>query len=937
MMKFKLVTQTPTQRPTRRAAWFASLCIYAWLSNPTFLYAQANAPAEPAVATQAASLTAIQSTMRRAVAIPDWVKLKEIKPQKLKSVYAMSMPLFDTQIYLDKSSTVFNRHIYTATQTAMLSRVANHDIVYFPEYQTLAIHRIRIVRGEEVIDKTNSATIKLLQQEQALNSGIMTGAVNATVLVDDVRVNDELEICYSIQGDNPVFAGKYATTKIWDYAYAIGQKHLSINYPKDEFLQFRVSGPGDTNLVKQEKIDGSRKTLAWGAQQLAPIEFESDVPTEMEQFRTLQFTQYRNWQEVAKWADDLFVSKVNSGLMQQLVADISNYPDTETRIAKALEYVQNEVRYLSLSLGESSHRPAQPDEVLKRRFGDCKDKSLLLVSLLRALNIQAYPVLINSSGHSALDKKLASPTLFDHAIVVIKFAGKNYYLDPTRTSQYGQLDHLGQSHHGASVLIVDAQSKGLEKVDNNWRNNSLSKRIETVTLEDWTKPVILQVQQIYNGTQAEVMRYYLGLQTKEQIKKMFASTVFKTYPHAEVWREPVVNDDRKLNTISVEHSYKVRDFFTSYPDYWTFKYAASNFRERFHSAISAQRRYPLKVDRAPAQMHYQFILNLPEGFDGNYQPRFTQVDDAAFQASETLRFTGRKLSLDLQLAIANEQVELAQLEHYTQATKTLSNLVEATLTLRKTDVKANAARLLLDASSRQKLVESSAAAVTRLTEEIAKNTDNSMLLCERGLAYVKLRKLNDAKKDLLNLQGLKSDDSRFLKCRAHLHFMLTDFKAALADLQGLSGLDAGYTEIRALSLGQLGRWREAQQIFKQLYATQSEESAKQRYFLLSYFSAKKAGLSIADAEPFPGEGWMASLYAVLIGEKSEEQLLRQLYQAPSDQLDPMLAQSYFMLGALQAPRMTKIKARAYLQRALDKFPADSLLLPLARVEIEKPF
>lgn len=892
----------------------------------------------PAASTtrQEMNLSALQATMSRAVAFPEWVILDDVKPQKLKTTYALSMPLYDTQIFLDKTSTVFNRHVYTATQAAMLTRVANHEIVYFPEYQKLAIHRIRILRGNEVIDKTTNATIKLLQQEQAMNSGIMTGAVNATILIDDIRVNDEVEICYSIQGDNPVFAGKYAATKNWDFVYAVGQKHLSINYPKDQFMQYRVSGPGDTNLVKQEKTEAGRKILRWSANQLAAIEFEAHVPLTVEQYRTLQFSQYRNWNDVARWADDLFVSKSSSPLLQQLVASLAKLENDEARVRKALEYVQNEIRYLSLSLGESSHRPAQPDEVLQRRFGDCKDKSLLLVSLLRQLNIEAYPVLINSSGHPALDKKLASPTLFDHAIVVVRLAGKEYYLDPTRTAQYGQLEQLGQTHHGASVLVVDGQSFALERVENNWRANSLSKRVETVSVDDWSKPVKFQVEQFYNGVQAELMRHYLGLQTKEQIRKMFATTVFKTYPHAEALREPVINDDRQANTLTISHSYSVRDFFTNYADHWTFKYSASNFRERFHPVISAQRRYPLRVERLPALMQYQLNLNLPEGFDANYQPRQSQISDSAFKASEVIRFSGRKLSVEVELAIANDSVDVAQLEAYTLATKNLSGFVEANLRLLKTDIKGSATRLLLDPSAKQKLTESSSAAVIRLTDEIAKNSDNSKAHCERGLAYASLRKLNDAKKDLNAVLGFKTTDSALIKCRVQLHFMLADFKSALADLQGLSELEPRLTEIRALSLAQSNRWREASQLYSQLYQKEVDEQTKQSYFLFAYFCAQKAGLKLPELSSFPGDGWLASLYAVLQGEKAEEQLFREIHQGPSTSVDAMLAQSYFMLGSLQTNRMNKMRARAYLQRALDKFPGDSLLLPLVRTEVEKP-
>ena len=60
----------------------------------------------------------------------------------------------------------------------------------------------------------------------------------------------------------------------------------------------------------------------------------------------------------------------------------------------ALQFVQNKIRYVSLSFGSNAYHPHHPDEVLQNRYGDCKDKSLLLLSLLRAAGIQAWPALV---------------------------------------------------------------------------------------------------------------------------------------------------------------------------------------------------------------------------------------------------------------------------------------------------------------------------------------------------------------------------------------------------------------------------------------------------------------------------------------------------------------------------------------------------------------
>src|SRR5690606_28080296 len=51
-------------------------------------------------------------------------------------------------------------------------------------------------------------------------------------------------------------------------------------------------------------------------------------------------------------------------------------------VKEATDFVQNEVRYMGVEVGEYSHRANKPEKVFDQRYGDCKDKSVLLSALL---------------------------------------------------------------------------------------------------------------------------------------------------------------------------------------------------------------------------------------------------------------------------------------------------------------------------------------------------------------------------------------------------------------------------------------------------------------------------------------------------------------------------------------------------------------------------
>jgi transglutaminase-like putative cysteine protease len=63
----------------------------------------------------------------------------------------------------------------------------------------------------------------------------------------------------------------------------------------------------------------------------------------------------------------------------------------------AVEKLNREIRYTGIEFAEASVVPRTPAEVLKRKFGDCKDKAALAVALLRAAGIEAHVALLLSS------------------------------------------------------------------------------------------------------------------------------------------------------------------------------------------------------------------------------------------------------------------------------------------------------------------------------------------------------------------------------------------------------------------------------------------------------------------------------------------------------------------------------------------------------------
>ena len=157
---------------------------------------------------------------------------------------------------------------------------------------------------------------------------------------------------------------------------------------------------------------------------------------------------------MARWAKPLY--RVPASLdrpLQSVVERIARAePSPAGRMLAALRLVQGEVRYLGVEIGQNSHAPNPPALVFARRFGDCKDKTLLTLTLLQHLGIEARAALVNTDLQRGVADQLPNPGAFDHVLVRAHVDGKTWWIDPTRRVQNAD---LARDRYGNPFIEVE--------------------------------------------------------------------------------------------------------------------------------------------------------------------------------------------------------------------------------------------------------------------------------------------------------------------------------------------------------------------------------------------------------------------------------------------------------------------------------------------------
>ncbi len=177
-------------------------------------------------------------------------------------------------------------------------------------------------------------------------------------------------------------------------------------------------------------------TYTWELRELAPIEPEvasprvssmapriaiSYAPAQGAAPATIGARNFTNWTEVSRWYSEL--SDPQAAPDETVAAkarELTAGAQTElARIQAIARYVQS-LQYISIQIGVGRFRPHSAAEVMAKRYGDCKDKANLMRALLKAVGIEAFPVLIYSGDQTYVREEWASPSQFNHCIVAVK-------------------------------------------------------------------------------------------------------------------------------------------------------------------------------------------------------------------------------------------------------------------------------------------------------------------------------------------------------------------------------------------------------------------------------------------------------------------------------------------------------------------------------------
>ncbi|HWU14970.1 MAG TPA: DUF3857 domain-containing transglutaminase family protein [Caulobacter sp.] len=377
----------------------------------------------------ATSAFAQSQEIRRGPA-PAWAVASSPMPVPETATGAVFFRRQDAEIHLsDKGQAQYLGYRIRILQPSAL-QLGNISIAWDPSGGAPIVHGIKVFRDEQVIDVLKDATFEVLRREDQLEAAKLDGMLTAVLRVPDLRVGDELEVELTTFQRNPALGTNQSGLLLLGPSPSPGRYRLGLSWDEGHKPDLKMTA--DMTAAKQSSERAVEFRFDNPPLQSAPTE----APIRYQWQRVVEYSDFHDWAALSRHFAPLYATAStlapDSSLKLEAARLRAAHASPLDRASAALKLVQQNVRYIYVGLNGGNLVPVSADETWKRRYGDCKGKTVLLLALLRELGIDAEAVLVNASGvDDGFDQRLPIPQLFDHVLVRAHIDGKVYWLDGT--------------------------------------------------------------------------------------------------------------------------------------------------------------------------------------------------------------------------------------------------------------------------------------------------------------------------------------------------------------------------------------------------------------------------------------------------------------------------------------------------------------------------
>lgn len=312
--------------------------------------------------------------------------------------------------------------------------------------------------------------------------------------------------------------------------------------------------------------------------------------------------------------------------LKQLADSLTRECNTEFEKVEALYYwVQRNIKYIAFEYGTGGFIPRKPDDILKNKYGDCKDKSSLLHELTNQAGITTYFTWIGTRDLPYSYTDVSSPISDNHMILTYIDSDSNYhFLDGT--AKYNHISYPTSFIQGKEAMIgINDSVFHIQEVPTARYNQSQWHDSVNITLDGNKLKGMGSLT--LSGYQYIEGRYRMNSSDEEHLDKYFEELLQKG-------NNKFLLEDYKLSELSdfdsnltVNYQYELSNYARNVG---TELYINLNLnKDLLELKVKPDRKYPVSFDYL-TQLNNIFILDIPNGYQVSSVPTKSSFSNENF-------------------------------------------------------------------------------------------------------------------------------------------------------------------------------------------------------------------------------------------------------------------------------------------------------------------
>jgi Domain of Unknown Function with PDB structure (DUF3857)/Domain of Unknown Function with PDB structure (DUF3858)/Transglutaminase-like superfamily len=345
-----------------------------------------------------------------------------------------------------------------------------------------------------------------------------------------------------------------------------------------------------------------------------------------------------SWDEAARAYRPIMATAEKSDTEIDAEVDtlVAGKSDTLSKMDALYNYVSREVRYVAIEIGIGGYQPHPAPDVYKNKYGDCKDKATLLMTMFDHIGMRGYPALVGTRRDVEADPKVPTLATFDHFIVAMPIPANlrpmvehfpSYdaqtqilWIDPT--SEADPLGQVPEMDQGVFALITYPERGDLQRIpESSPAQNKIQYTAHVQLQTDGTGTA--DVEATYFGSKNTARHYFYRGRSQDEIMKAFENRISQYANQTAFRKASITGIEDSRQKITEKFSFSGDFSAASSGDSWF-------FQPLFLSGIDVPERGPrprqLPLDIGPPeQVTIEYTIALPPGMKVDRIPDKTQM------------------------------------------------------------------------------------------------------------------------------------------------------------------------------------------------------------------------------------------------------------------------------------------------------------------------